>query len=471
MKKFRLIKVESISKPRAEIFTYEHIKTGALAVHIDCDDRERAFTIQFRTLPYSDNGICHILEHSVLAGSRKYNVKEPFVELLKGSMNTFLNAMTFPDKTVYPFSTVNEKEFFNLMDIYLDAVFFPNIYRDENIMAQEGWHYEIDENEDLSINGVVYNEMKGVLSQPDQVLYQEIQSNLYDNVYRYNSGGNPNSIPELGQEEFEEFHRKYYHPSNSVTALYGDMDIEKALDKLDEYFDEFERVKKAETVPETEAFDKPKKIYTSYPVMRKESSQCMAGIGLVQGSYRNIKDNVGLKILTDVLFMQESSPVRNMLLDSGLVHDVYAMFDDSLVQPMSIIVLRGMEEDFADTVLESVQFELERIHKEGIDRELVEASINQWKFSIREGFEGESMPKGIILGMDAISNMDRGQDPSEKINYEAIIDSIEEIFERGYMEELLEKYYLKNTHRISVIMLPDDKAMNRKRSSEKICPR
>lgn len=461
MEKYKLIKFESISVPEAEIYTYEHIKTGAKIVHIDCDDKERAFAIQFRTLPYSDNGICHILEHSVLSGSRKYNVKEPFVELLKGSMNTFLNAMTYPDKTVYPFSTTNEKEFLNLMDVYLDAVLFPNIYKDEDIMAQEGWHYEISESGELSINGVVYNEMKGVFSQPDQVIFNKLQSTLYDNVYRHESGGKPEAIPELTQKEFVDFHKKYYHPSNSTIALYGDMNIEKVLDKIDEYFCEFEKGEVAEEVKPTESFTEMKKEYVPYPVMKKMESQCIAGLGIVQGSYKNLEENLGLKILTDALFMQESSPVKNMLLDSGLVHDLYAMFDDSFVQPLSVIVIRGMEEDNADTVLESMGYEFERLASEGIDRDLLKASLNQWKFSIKEGFENEGMPKGIVFGIEAIANMDRGISPAEKMDYDSFISSIEDKIESGYMEELLNKYYVNNNHRAAIIMTPDEKMMDR----------
>ena len=459
MKKFKIIDRKYVDTVNSEIIIYEHEKTGAKVVYHNCDDIEKSFTIQFRTLPKSDNGICHILEHSVLSGSRKYNVKEPFVNLLKGSLNTFLNAMTYPDKTIYPFATTNEKELLNLMDVYLDAVFFPNIYRDENILAQEGWHYEIDEEGKLFINGVVYNEMKGALSQPEQKLYQELNKHLFDNVYGVESGGDPKSIPELTQEEFLNFHKRYYHPSNSISYLYGKMNIENQLAKLDEFFSEFERQEPAEKIEPTKGFDEVKTVYKNYPVNKKEQNQCYIGIGMVQGSADNLKDNFGLKILSYVLFSTNIAPIRNMVLDSGLAHDIYADFDDSILQPLLTIAIRGAEEDNADTIIESIFFELERLRDEGIDRELLQAAINILKFAVKEGFEDSSTPKGIIYAIDSLSNYDRNVDIMEKLDVDKMIKAIEEEMDGDYFESLIDKYYLNNNHRVNLIMTPNDKMM------------
>lgn len=459
MSKFKIIDTKFVPTLDSSLVIYEHIKTGAKVLYVESDGIEKSFMIQFRTLPKSDNGICHILEHSVLSGSRKYNVKEPFVNLLKGSMNTFLNAMTYPDKTVYPFSTTNEKEFYNLMDVYLDAVLFPNIYKDENILAQEGWHYEFDEDGKLFINGVVYNEMKGVVSNPDSILFREVMRNLYDNVYAVEYGGNPKSIPTLTQKEFLDFHSRYYHPSNSVSFISGKLNIDDTLNKLDEFFGQFDRVEAAEKIIPTKSFAEPKTIHSTYPVTMKEKDKCMIGIGFVQGQAGNLKDNLGLKILSAALFQSSAAPIKNMLLEFGLVQNIYVDFEDDTLQPTMNIGIRGVDEDNVDTVIESIMFELERLSDEGIDRDTIQAVINQWKFNIKEGFDEMEMPKGIVFGILSLSNMDRGVDPAEVLDIEKYLNDVESSIDDNYFESLIKKYFLENNHRVNVILKPDDKIM------------
>lgn len=455
MQRFTLQRTSRIDILDALLMEYRHEKTGMPVLILQNEDPNRAMVLQFRTPPQSDNGICHILEHSVLSGSRKYDIKEPFVELLKGSLNTFLNAMTMPDRTVYPFSTTNETEFYQLCDVYLDGVFFPNIHHDERILGQEGWHYELTEEGELYISGVVYNEMQGALAQPDQKMFGALQAALYDNSYRFESGGKPEAIPELTQEEFVDYHKRHYHPSNGAVFVYGDLKPEDVLNKLAEYLDAFEVAPNQVDLQKTAAFDAPKKVEIPYSVIQKEKNQSMFGIGYVQGDRQNLLDNLGLKLLSRILFSMESSPVKSMLLEAGLVHDVFAIFDETFLQPMMVVGCRGLEADEAEIVNDAIQFELERLADEGIDPEHITAGINQWKFAQREGFQEGASSKGIGFGIEALANIDRGVDPVEKLDYERLTKEIEERAKEGYFEELIRKYFLENQHRAELLLWPD----------------
>ena len=260
---------EYVEEVQSEAYLMEHEKSGARLLYLGNSDDNKVFSISFRTPPYDDTGVPHILEHSSLCGSRKYHLKEPFVELVKGSMNTFLNAMTYPDKTMYPVASRNDKDFKNLMDVYLDAVFYPLIYENPYTLMQEGWHYEIAGKEgELAYNGVVYNEMKGVYSSADAIAENEVMRALFpDSPYRYESGGYPAAIPQLTQEAFENFHRTYYSPENSFIYLYGDMDIEKTLEYLDgEYLSAFEKSGTVNSaIPLQQPFAKTKEVKAFYP--------------------------------------------------------------------------------------------------------------------------------------------------------------------------------------------------------------
>lgn len=453
---FSLQRTSRIAILDALLMEYRHEKTGMPVLILQNEDPNRAMVLQFRTPPESDNGICHILEHSVLSGSRKYDIKEPFVELLKGSLNTFLNAMTMPDRTVYPFSTTNETEFYQLCDVYLDGVFFPNIYHDQRILGQEGWHYELGEEGELYISGVVYNEMQGALAQPDQKMFSELQSALYSNSYRFESGGKPEAIPQLTQEEFVDYHKRHYHPSNGAVFVYGDLQPEEVLGKLAEYLDAFEAAPNQVDLQRTEAFDAPRHMEMPYAVMQKEKGQAIFGLGYVQGDRQNLLDNLGLKLLSRILFSMESSPVKSMLQEAGLVHDVFAVFDETFLQPMMVVGCRGLEADEAEIVKDALQFELERLAEEGIDPEIITAGINQWKFALREGFQEGASSKGITFGIEALANIDRGVDPVEKLDYAHLTQQIEDLSKEGYFEDLIRKYFLENQHRVELLLWPDE---------------
>lgn len=263
---------------------YRHDQTGMPVLLLQNDDPNRAFMVQFRTPPESDNGLPHILEHAVLSGSEQYDIKEPFVELLKGSLNTFLNAMTMPDRTIYPFSTTNLTEFYQLCDVYLDGVFFPNIHQDDRILGQEGWHYQWNDQDELSISGVVFNEMKGAMDQPEQLLFSELQAALYDNAYTFVAGGRPEAIPSLTQEQFLDYHRRHYHPSNGAVFAYGDLNEDELLEKLAGYLDRFQKAEGKTKIDPIKPFDAPKQIEQPFAVMKKEPAKLSLAWPFLKGT-------------------------------------------------------------------------------------------------------------------------------------------------------------------------------------------
>ncbi|MDE7427875.1 MAG: insulinase family protein, partial [Lachnospiraceae bacterium] len=271
---YTVLKRQEIGELKSEGYLLKHNRTGAHVALLENDDDNKVFCIGFRTPPKDSTGVAHIIEHTVLCGSEKYPIKDPFIELAKGSLNTFLNAMTYPDKTIYPVASCNGQDFQNLMDVYLDAVFHPNIYREEKIFRQEGWHYELADAEDaLTINGVVYNEMKGAFSSPDDVLYREIMNSLYPHTsYAVESGGDPNVIPELTYEDFLAFHQRYYHPSNSYIYLYGDMDMVEKLNYIDrEYLSKYDALSVDSSLASEPPFAETVTVEKEYPIMESES--------------------------------------------------------------------------------------------------------------------------------------------------------------------------------------------------------
>ena len=321
---FQVMQKDTIQEINAEGYLLEHLQSGARLFYLACDDDNKVFSISFRTPPYDDTGAAHILEHSSLCGSRKYHLKEPFVELVKGSMNTFLNAMTYPDKTMYPVASRNDKDFHNLMDVYLDAVFYPLIYENKYTLRQEGWHYNLESLDgELSYNGVVYNEMKGVYSSPDALLENEAMKALFpDTPYRFESGGYPEAIPQLTQEAFTNFHKTYYSPENSFIYLYGDMDIDATLAYLDkEYLSAFTKSGQVHSEINLQApFAKTKEIEAFYPVDSGENLQAKTyhELSIVTGCARDVKTSMALRILEGVLLESESSPLRRALIDAKL---------------------------------------------------------------------------------------------------------------------------------------------------------
>ena len=341
--KYTIIKQESIEELNGTGYILKHDKTGARVVVISNEDDNKVFQIGFRTPPKDDTGVPHILEHSVLCGSREFPMKDPFVELVKGSLNTFLNAMTYPDKTVYPVASQNDKDFFNLVHVYLDAVFYPNIYKKPEILKQEGWHYDLlNEDAPLTYNGVVFNEMKGVFSSPDQQLARIIQKSLLeDTPYGFESGGDPKAIPDLTYEMFLDFHKTYYHPSNSYIYLYGDMDVDEYLTFIDEhYLKDFDKKQIDSSWEKQEPFTEVKRVEEYYPVGENDSEEekTYLSYNAVIGDSLDAKLYLGFEILNRVLFDAPGAPVKKALMDAQIGKDIQSSYDNGIMQPVFSVI-------------------------------------------------------------------------------------------------------------------------------------
>ena len=400
---FRLLRQEQVKEAASEAFEFQHVKSGARLLYLKNTDDNKVFSISFRTPPTDDTGVPHIIEHSTLCGSRKFPLKEPFVELVKGSLNTFLNAMTYPDKTMYPVASCNDKDFHNLMDVYLDAVFYPSIYDNEEILMQEGWHYEIESQEEpLKYSGVVYNEMKGALSSPEDLLENQVMRELFpDNTYSCESGGNPKAIPNLTYQQFIDFHKKYYSPANSYIYLYGNMDIEEQLAFIDsEYLSNFDIVEADSAIPLQAAFNEVKQVEDSYPIGEDEpeDSRTFLSYNLVmaQAGEHELINAIGL--LEQALLKTPAAPLRKALIDAGLGMDVSSHFETNVLQPYLSITVNGAEADKAGKFRQVLHDTLAELVENGIDRTILEAALNLMEFQLREADFG-SYPKGLIYNI------------------------------------------------------------------------
>ena len=343
---YEIVKEENLGDIRSTGYLLRHKKTGARVMLIENDDENKVFNIAFRTPPKNSTGVAHILEHSVLCGSREFPLKDPFVELVKGSLNTFLNAMTYPDKTCYPVASCNDQDFQNLMHVYLDAVFYPNIYHKEEIFRQEGWSYHLEQTDGpLTYNGVVYNEMKGAFSSPDEVLEREIMDSLFpDTPYGFESGGDPDVIPELSYEEFLEFHRTYYHPSNSYIYLYGNMDMAEKLAFIDEhYLSHFDRLDVNSEIPVQKPFSEMRDLQMEYPVAENESEKDNAYLAynVTAGNASDVLTGTAFEVLDYALLSAPGAPLKKALLDAGIGMDIYGSYGDGILQPYFEIVAKG----------------------------------------------------------------------------------------------------------------------------------
>ncbi len=457
---FILKKEEFVGEIDGYARTFVHQKTGAQCLYISAEDDNKVFSISFRTPSTDSTGVPHILEHSVLCGSKKYPVKEPFVELAKGSLNTFLNAMTYPDKTMYPIASTNAKDFMNLMDVYLDAVFYPNIYGNPYTFQQEGWHYHIENADDPIIyNGVVYNEMKGAFSNPDEVLQNKIFESLYpESCYRFESGGDPDVIPELTYEAFLAFHKKYYHPSNSYIYLYGDGDVRAHLKYLnDEYLNDFEKQIVESEITEQKPFNKREQMSATYGVSKEEALENKAYLALnfVLGKTLPYEDALAFDILSHILLNNNSSPLKEALLDLKIAEDVSYHYSSSLKQPYFSIVLKNTDAKHADLFTETVEGVLNKLVKEGLDPLSVEAGINIHEFSHIEGEYG-SYPKGLIYGIDMMDNWLYGDEPTDCLKYKGVFKKIKKQWKDGYFEKLIKRLLIDNTHQSLVTIVPDN---------------
>ena len=455
---FRLERREIITEANVIAHVFTHEKTGARLLYLKADDDNKVFSISFRTPPTDDTGVAHIVEHSTLCGSRNYPLKEPFVELVKGSLNTFLNAMTYPDKTMYPLASRNDKDFQNLMDVYLDAVFYPAMRENPQVLMQEGWHYEIENPAaPLRYSGVVYNEMKGALSAPDDLLESRTLQALYpDTTYHYESGGEPTAIPQLTQDMFCAFHAKYYHPSNSYIFLYGDMDIEEKLAYLDrEYLSHFDRIPVPSHIDEQKAFDGLQRLTRHYPIGAGEETaeKTFLAYAFQTGEAKDAFTMTALEILEHALLRTSAAPLRKALLDAHLGKDVDSTFETDLMQPYFSIILNNSEPDRAETFRHVVRSVLSDLVQHGIDRTLLEASINLFEFKLREADFG-SAPKGLIYNIRCMKSWLYDGDPTSYLYYEGTLKKLRDGLDTGLFENLIRTYLLDNPHAVLLTFSP-----------------
>ncbi len=469
IKAYRLIEHHYSEDLKSEAYLFEHIKSGARVSILENDDENKVFYIAFRTPPKDSTGVAHILEHSVLCGSEKYPLKDPFVELVKGSLNTFLNAMTYPDKTVYPVASCNDQDFKNLMSVYMDAVLKPNIYKEEKIFRQEGWHYETDEEGNLIINGVVYNEMKGAFSSPDDVLSRETFSSLYPDItYGVESGGDPKNIPDLTYEAFLDFHRRYYHPVNSYIYLYGNADMEERLDWLDkEYLDKYERIDIASEVGVQKAFDKPVYINKPYPITDDESDekQTYLSYNAVVGDVMDPELYIAFQMIDYALVGAEGTPLRKALLDAGIGTEINSQYENGIYQPYYSIVAKNADESDLKEFESIISEVLDRVYKEGFDENALLACVNSLEFRFREGDTG-TYPKGLLYGLKAMDSWLYDKDkPFIHLESLGVYSKLRELISTSYYRELVKKYLIDNTHK-TILVLKPEKGLTAKNEAE-----
>ncbi len=457
IKNYTLVKEEYIEEVGGTAYTFRHTRTGAQVCYVSCEDDNKVFYIAFKTLPKDDKGIPHILEHCVLNGSRKFPVKEPFVELIKGSLNTFINAMTYNDKTVFPVASRNAKDFRNLVDVYLDAVFYPNLRKDPFIMAQEGWHYEMTDPEGpITYKGVVFNEMKGAYSSPDRTLYLESERALYpDTVYGTESGGYPESIPELSYEEFCAFHERYYHPSNARIFFYGDGNVEEHLRFLDEeYLSAFDyRDPDAEIALQPD-FAAPKELSCRYPSAEDGSEKAYLALGYAIPPLADAEEYFAAGLMMSMLAGEEAAPVRKAMLEAGIGAEFSAEAETGIYQPSLMFVAKDANASDADRFFAIIREEAEKAAENGFDAKLMEGIFNSTEFALRENDFGGA-PKGLVLGLSMLDLWLYGDDPTVLLKNRAAFGALREKAAQGYFSELVRKYVLENTHAVKIVMLPD----------------
>ena len=456
---YEIIREENLSDIRSAGYLLRHKKTGARVMLIENEDENKVFNIAFRTPPKNSTGVAHILEHSVLCGSREFPLKDPFVELVKGSLNTFLNAMTYPDKTCYPVASCNDQDFQNLMHVYLDAVFYPNIYKKEEIFRQEGWSYQLEDTEGpLKYNGVVYNEMKGAFSSPDEVLEREIMNSLFpDTPYGCESGGDPNHIPELSYEEFLQFHKTYYHPSNSYIYLYGNMDMAEKLEFIDEhYLSAFEKLEVDSALPLQPAFTERKELQLEYPVSESENEEGNAYLAYstVVGDASDELTAMAFEVLDYALLSAPGALLKQALLDAQIGMDVYGSYDDGILQPYFDIVAKGTDPDKKEKFVEIIRTTLEDIVKNGIDKKALKAGINYMEFRYREA-DFSAWPKGLMYGLDIFGSWLYSDEKAfSHVKLIPVFEKLKELSGERYFEELIQKYLLDNPHGSVITLVP-----------------
>lgn len=456
---YEILDEHRVEDVQSDGFILRHKKSGARIAILSNNDDNKVFYIGFRTPPEDETGVPHIIEHTTLCGSKKFPVKDPFIELAKGSLNTFLNAMTYPDKTVYPVASCNDQDFKNLMDVYLDAVFNPNITKYEEIFKQEGWHYELTGKDDeLKINGVVYNEMKGAYSSPDEVLSSQIYRSLFpDNTYSKDSGGNPEYIPKLTYEAYLDFYHKYYHPSNSYIYLYGDMDVVERLEWLDkEYLSLYDYKKVNSEINKQPAFDEIKNVEAQYSITMDDSQENKTYLSYnrVVGDSLDEMLYQAFDVLDYALVSSPGAPVRQALIDAGIGDDVYGSYDAGILQPVFSFVAKNANASQADEFESIIENTLKEVVKTGINKEALLAGINSSEFKFREADFGQ-FPKGLLFGLNCLDSW-LFDDMKPFIHLECLgtFAKLRKAVDTDYFEKLIQEYLLDNTHGSSVTVKP-----------------
>ena len=456
---YELIEKKAIDELKSTGYYLKHRKTGAKVCLLSNEDNNKVFYIGFRTPAPDDTGVPHILEHSVLCGSKEFPVKDPFVELAKGSLNTFLNAMTYPDKTVYPVASCNDRDFQNLIHVYMDAVFYPNIYEKEEIFRQEGWHYELEsEDAPLTLNGVVYNEMKGAFSSPEGVLEREILNSLYpDTTYANESGGDPKAIPTLKYSEFLDFHSRYYHPSNSYIYLYGDCDMAEKLTWLDEhYLSKYDCLPVDSQVRTQKPFARTREVVREYSVSAEEGTEDKTYLSYNKsvGDTMDKKLYLAMQVLEYVLLSMPGAPLKQALLDAGIGRDIMSSYDNGVKQPIFSIIAKEANEEQKEAFVEVIEQTLGKLLEKGLDEKALRAGINYFEFRYREADFG-SYPAGLMYGLQAFDSWLYDEN-SVFLHLEAVetFAFLKEQADKGYFEGLMRTYLLDNPHASIVIIRP-----------------
>ena len=466
LKAYDVVQEKDLTDMQSKGYLLRHKKSGARIAVVSNDDDNKVFYVGFRTPPTDSTGVAHIVEHTVLCGSDKFPAKDPFVELVKGSLNTFLNAMTYPDKTVYPVASCNEKDFQNLMDVYMDAVLHPNIYKKEEIFKQEGWHYELaDKDAPITLNGVVYNEMKGAFSSPEGVLDREILNSLFpDTTYGNESGGDPKYIPDLTYEDYLDFHRKYYHPCNSYIYLYGDMDIEEKLEWLDkEYLCHYDEIEIDSAIKEQSPFQEVHKIYKKYPVASNDplEDNSYLSYNMVIGTSLDQKLYQAFEILDYALLSAPGAPLKKALINAKIGKDIMGSYDNGTYQPVFSIIAKNANRADEERFVQTIQSVLKEQAEGGLNKKALAAAINNAEFKYRESDFG-SYPKGLIYGLQILDSW-LYDDTLPFMHMESLetFQFLREQVETDYFEKLILDYMIHNDH-VSMVTIEPERGLNAK---------
>ena len=467
---YTLQEVKELNDINSKGYVLKHNKSGARIILIENDDNNKTFSIGFRTPPDDDTGVAHITEHSVLCGSKKFPVKDPFMELVKGSLNTFLNAMTYPDKTVYPVASTNDKDFMNLVNVYMDAVFYPNIYTRPEIFYQEGVTYSLEtEDDELTYNGVVYNEMKGAFSSPEDVLDRVIAESLYPDVcYGVESGGDPDYIPNLTYEKFLDFHKKYYHPSNSYIYVYGDVNMDDILEWMDkEYLNNFESITVDSEIELQSSFSEMKEVREEYPVSESENikDNTYLSYNFVTGDILDKELYLALQVIEYAIISMPGAPIKKALLDKGIGKDISGRYNNYIRQPFFTFVAKNANEEDKDEFVKTIREVLEDLVKKGVDKSSLLAALNMYEFQYRENDFG-SYPKGLMYSFQVFDSwLYDDETPFRHLEQNEQFAFLRKMLETDYYENLIEKYFINNNHSSLVVVVPV-KGMTVKKDNE-----